>query len=158
MIITIFIIIMTLNFEIFTDGSSTGKVGPGGWAFIVVNNELPLHKQSGYSDNTTNNRMELQAAIEALEYVVSLQTNPSIILYSDSQYVIKGSTIWRNSWENKIQQGKQIINQDLWEIIWNLADNIINIDFRWINGHSGIFWNEQVDKLAKFARISPPSS
>ena len=82
-------------FEIYTDGSSTGKVGEGGWAFVITKQGVSIYETQGGADNTTNNRMELSAVIEALQHMYNAYpSNTPIVIYSDSQYVIKGINEW----------------------------------------------------------------
>lgn len=138
----------------YTDGSSTGKVGEGGWAFVVINNNQVIHEASGGADNTTNNRMELQAIISGLQYIFNTYGDVRASFYSDSQYVVKGMTEWYASWEDKMAKGKTIKNQDLWLEYKQLYDLFNHIDVKWIRGHVGIIYNERCDYLAKQAKES----
>lgn len=138
--------------EVYTDGSSTGKVGEGGWAFVVLQDGQVVHEDSAGADDTTNNRMELSAMIEGLRYVYKQYTNQSATFYSDSQYVVKGMTEWYPAWERKMAKGKTIKNQDLWLEYKQLYDLFVNIDIKWVKGHSGVIHNERCDVLAKQAK------
>jgi ribonuclease HI/DNA polymerase-3 subunit epsilon len=135
--------------ELYVDGSSTGKVGAGGWGFVVVQQQV-IHTAFGSATDTTNNRMELTAAIEGLRYIASNYSfNTQLTLFSDSQYVIKGITEWFPKWKVEIDRGKVIKNQDLWLDYAQIVDCFTNIDFKWIRGHSGHVYNELCDQLAK---------
>ena len=128
--------------EIYTDGSSLGNPGPGGWCAILRYKE---HEKilSGGEDNTTNNRMELTAVIRAIE---SLKEPCEINLYSDSNYVLKGISEWLPNWiEKKFQKVK---NPDLWKTFVEVSKNH-KIRTYWVKGHSGHKENEKCDMIAK---------
>jgi ribonuclease HI len=128
--------------DIFTDGSSLGNPGPGGWCAILryKNKEKIL---SGGEKLTTNNKMELLAVIKALEAL----KEPCIInLYSDSTYVLKGIEEWLDSWIKR--DFKNVKNKEMWQKLHNLKKNHI-IKVHWIKGHSGHRENEICDKIAK---------
>ncbi len=135
--------------ELYTDGACSGNPGPGGWGALLrckgVEKEL-----SGGENNTTNNRMELRAAIEGLKAI----TRPCTIdLYTDSQYVMKGVTEWLAGWKArgwKSANKQPVKNQDLWmELDSEVARHSIN--WHWVRGHSGHPENERVDALARSA-------
>ena len=135
--------------KIYTDGSCLENPGNGGWA-AIINNDGNIEIISGSEKNTTNNRMELLAPINALK-----QINPSkqIEIYTDSQYVKLGITEWINTWiKNNWQTSKKedVKNKDLWLKLYNL-NNSLNIKWNWIKAHSGNTLNEEVDLLAKKA-------
>ena len=132
--------------EIFTDGACKGNPGPGGWGAILRfgGKEREL---SGGESPTTNNRMELMAAIEALK---ALKRPCRVSLTTDSNYVRDGITRWifgwqRNGWRTAAKQ--PVKNRDLWERLAELADKH-QVDFRRVKGHSGIELNDRVDRLA----------
>jgi ribonuclease HI len=132
--------------EIFTDGACKGNPGPGGWGALLRYdaNEKPLY---GGENNTTNNRMELMAAIKSLE---SLKEPYEVILTTDSQYVRKGITEWivnwkKNGWKNAAK--KPVKNSDLWQQLDEQSQKH-QIDWRWVKGHSGHRENEIADQLA----------
>ncbi len=135
--------------EIFTDGACRGNPGPGGWGAIL---RYKAHEKelSGGEANTTNNRMELMAAIKGIEAV---QKNLPIHLYTDSEYLRKGITEWIHAWKKngwKSAQKKPIKNQDLWEYL----DKVVSshkISWHWVKGHSGHPENERADELARRA-------
>lgn len=135
--------------EIYTDGACQGNPGPGGWGVILrykgVEKEL-----AGYSPATTNNRMELQAAIEGLK---ALKRSMEVALYTDSQYLRDGITKWLPQWKSKgwrLSTKKPVKNQDLWEEL-DLLSQKHTIDWHWVRGHSGHPENERADELARQA-------
>ena len=137
--------------EIYTDGSCRGNPGPGGWAAVIRTNIYGMQSQTqltGFSPNTTNNRMELMAAIEGLNHI---QPEATIDLYSDSKYVIDGMTKWiynwmENGWRNC--RGRGVENQDLWEELFQAA-HIQHVNWIWVKGHSGVDGNELANLLAR---------
>ena len=137
--------------KIYTDGSCIGNPGPGGWAAIILNGD----KQSiisGKKKNTTNNQMELMAAIKAL---VFLKKKQKIKIYTDSNYVKEGITNWIKIWEKnnwKTANKKKVKNVELW-IKLNTLSNFHDIEWQWVKGHSGDPMNNMVDKLAKKAAL-----
>ena len=128
--------------EIFTDGSSLGNPGPGGWCAILryKNHEKILR---GGEAHTTNNRMELFAVIEALK---ALKEPCEINLYSDSEYVLNAISKWLNNWVKK--DFKKVKNEDLWREFIEVSKNH-KINTIWVKGHSGHKENEICDKIAK---------
>jgi len=132
--------------EIYTDGACRGNPGPGGWGVLLRSQgkEKTLH---GGEANTTNNRMELMAAIQGLE---SLGPSCKVKLTTDSQYVKNGITQWVQNWKKrgwKTADRKPVKNQDLWVRL----DSIVakhNVDWHWVRGHTGHVENEMADKLA----------
>ena len=145
-----------MEIKIYTDGACVGNPGPGGWAAIVLleneNKEL-----FGGEKLTTNNRMELTAAIKALEYCAELEKKqPSlkhIKIFTDSTYVKDGITVWINSWEKnnwKTADKKNVKNVDLWKKLKELTQSN-PIEWNWVKGHSDDPLNDLVDKLAKKA-------
>ncbi len=135
--------------EIFTDGACSGNPGPGGYGTILRYGKREK-EISGYFSNTTSNRMELMAAIEGLE---TLKRPSRIRIFTDSNYVLKGITIWINTWLKRNwlnSQKKPVLNRDLWERLLILSKPH-QIEWRWIKGHEGHPENERCDKLAKQA-------
>ena len=135
--------------KIYTDGSCLSNPGNGGWA-AIINDNGNIKKISGNEKNTTNNRMELMAPINALKNI-----NPSnkIEIYTDSKYVKLGITEWINTWvKNNWQTSKKddVKNKVLWLKLYNL-NNSLNIKWNWVKAHSGNPLNEEVDLLAKKA-------
>lgn len=135
--------------EIFTDGACRGNPGPGGWAALL---RLGEHEKllSGADAHTTNNRMELMAAIEGL---MALKRSSRVQLTTDSQYVRQGITQWINNWKRngwKTSQKKPVVNQDLWQRLDEaLKDH--QVEWHWVKGHSGHPENERVDQAANDA-------
>ncbi|MFL0798479.1 MAG: ribonuclease HI [Cellvibrionaceae bacterium] len=132
--------------EIFTDGACKGNPGPGGWGVLLRYGE---HEKSmcGGEANTTNNRMELLAAISALE---ALKEPCQVVLTTDSEYVRKGITEWMPNWKKrqwKTAAKKPVKNADLWQQLDAAAEKH-TIDWRWVKGHSGHRENDIADALA----------
>ena len=131
---------------VFTDGACLGNPGPGGYAAVVT---IAGQEQIivGRDPSTTNNKMEMTAAIKALEAVPH---STPIIIHSDSQYVIKGATQWLRGWKAKgwrKADGKPVLNQELWLEIDRLTQGR-KITWQWVKGHAGHEQNERVDGLA----------
>jgi len=133
--------------EIFTDGACSGNPGPGGWGAVLrwggVEKEL-----WGGEPQTTNNRMELTAAIQALE---SLKRPVDVVLTTDSEYVKNGITKWIHGWKRngwRTADKKPVKNDDLWKRL-DAAQAIHRMDFRWVKGHAGHPENERADELAR---------
>lgn len=132
---------------LYTDGACSGNPGPGGWGAILIYNQ---HKKemSGGDRETTNNKMELTAAIEGLS---ALKEPCCVKLYSDSKYLIDGITKgWARSWRDKgwkKSDGKPALNIDLWQKILEL-DDYHEIEYIWVKGHAGNPYNERCDRLA----------
>ncbi len=140
---------------IFTDGSSRGNPGPGGYGAIVAHPDRVV-EVGGREDHTTNNRMELMAAIKALAEVKG--SGESVELFSDSKYVIQGITSWihgwiKNDWVNS--QKKPVENRDLWEKLYSVSRGH-TINWNYVAGHSGHSANERCDEIAtSFADNDP---
>ena len=134
---------------IYTDGSCLTIPGKGGWA-AIINDGKETRKISGSEKNTTNNRMELMAPINALK---DMDPKSEIEIFTDSQYVKLGITEWINTWlKNNWQTSKkeQVKNKDLWIELYNLNKSL-NVKWNWIKAHAGNPLNEEVDLLAKKA-------
>lgn len=135
--------------EVYTDGSCLGNPGTGGWAFQIFN-EGTIINHFGYQLDTTNNQMELTAAIKALEF---LQKESEIILFTDSTYVRNGITSWianwkKNNWKNS--QRKDVKNKILWEKL-DVLNSQKNITWKWVKAHDINEHNNKVDLLAREA-------
>ncbi len=156
---------MAINDEIviYTDGGCSGNPGPGGWG-VVVCADGETKSLSGGEKSTTNNRMELTAAITALYTVKNTPRleKRKIIVNIDSQYVKNGITLWINNWKSKgwkTSGKKPVKNQDLWEKL-DALNSVLNVEWNWVKGHAGIEYNELCDSLcqkeiAKFKTGSP---
>jgi len=137
---------LTQRVEIYTDGACRGNPGPGGWGALLLagKHRKTLH---GGEPETTNNRMELMAAIEALN---ALKGPRNVVLHTDSKYVMHGITEWMDNWKKrgwKTSNKKPVKNQDL----WMLLDEAIarhEIQWKWVKGHDGNPGNEEADELA----------
>ena len=140
---------MTEVVEIYTDGACRGNPGPGGWAAILRYKDAEK-ELCGREDHTTNNRMELMAAIIALETL----TRPCCVrLVTDSQYVKKGVTEWLTAWKARnwrTASKSPVKNADLWKRLES-ATARHEIEWHWVRGHSGHDGNERVDTLARLA-------
>ena len=135
--------------EIFCDGACSGNPGPGGWGTILRFNGTEK-ELSGGERETTNNRMELTAAIEGL---AALKRPCRVVLTTDSQYLVKGMTEWMNGWIRKgwVNSKKEpVLNRDLWERLNELAGQH-SVEWRWVKGHNGHAENERCDELARQA-------
>lgn len=133
--------------EIHGDGACLGNPGPGGWACLLRHDKRE-RELAGGEILTTNNRMELMAAIQGLE---ALKSPCDVALYSDSQYVLKGISEWMPNWLKrgwKNSAGEPVKNQDLWQRL-QLAASIHQVKWHWVKGHAGHPDNERVDELAR---------
>jgi ribonuclease HI len=136
--------------EIYTDGACSGNPGPGGWGVLIRELDKEDTEISGGEKDTTNNRMELLAAIKALE---SIENNKEIIIYTDSNYVKDGITQWISNWKKnnwKTSNKKPVKNVDLWMKLDNAIQNK-KINWKWVKGHDGNEGNEKADFLAQSA-------
>ena len=132
--------------EIWSDGACRGNPGPGGWGALLRYNKQEKELWGGEAD-TTNNRMELMAAIRALE---ALKRASNVKLYTDSIYVMKGITAWIHDWKRKgwrTADKKPVKNEDLWRRLDELAARH-EIEWHWVKGHAGHPENERADALA----------
>jgi len=135
--------------EIFVDGACIGNPGPGGYA-AILKYEGYVKEIYGCEPYTTNNRMELKAAIMALK---QLKEPCYVILTTDSRYLINGITKWIREWVKKgwkRSNKSEVLNRDLWESLLNVSQNH-KIEWRWIEAHKGYPENERCDRLAKMA-------
>ena len=132
--------------EIFTDGACRGNPGKGGWGVMIRLNGLEESLYGG-DISTTNNIMELTAAIKALEHIPE---NSNVVLTTDSKYVMQGITKWIKNWKIrnwKTASKKPVLNKELWKRLDNLT-NLHSIEWKWVKGHSGHRENEIADQLA----------
>ena len=135
--------------EIATDGACKGNPGPGGWG-VLIRGSGAEKELSGHERNTTNNRMELTAAIEGLK---ALKRPCAVRLSTDSRYVMDGLTKWIHGWQKngwRTADKKPVKNSDLWKALLEAA-RPHTIDWRWVKGHAGDADNERVDQLASEA-------
>jgi ribonuclease HI len=136
----------------YTDGACSGNPGPGGWGALLIARDgdtvLRERELSGGEGLTTNNRMELMAAIQALE---ALERPATIIVVTDSAYVKNGVTAWIHGWKRngwRTADGKPVKNAELWQRL-DTAQARHRVDWRWIKGHAGHAENERADALAR---------
>lgn len=140
--------IVKLEKKIYCDGACSGNPGPGAWAYVIFENNIEVAFATGCEKNTTNNRMELMAAIMALQ---SLSENESCSLIVDSQYLRNGITSWIFTWKKngwKSSSG-QVKNRDLWERLDSLTQNV-KIEWIWQKGHANSL-HDRADELARGA-------
>jgi len=135
--------------KIYTDGSCLSNPGNGGWA-AIININGKIKKISGNEKNTTNNRMELMAPINALK---NINSKDPIEIFTDSKYVKNGITEWINTWvlnNWKTSKKEEVKNKDLWIELYKLNQSL-NVKWNWVKAHAGDPLNEEVDMLAKKA-------
>jgi len=138
--------------EIYTDGSSLGNPGPGGWGVVVVSDNKIIKELGGFEKETTNNRMELKAVIEIIRYVAENYKKNQITIFADSTYVLLGITSWVFNWEKngwRTANKKPVLNQDLWEELIGLVRSYgHSINWQKVKGHAGDVYNERADEIA----------
>jgi ribonuclease HI len=137
-----------MNIIIYTDGGCIPNPGRGGWAALIRYPDRDV-ELSGAENNSTNNRMELSAAINALD---SLTGSPQVQVYTDSEYLKKGITEWLPNWRKRgwKRKGGTLANQDLWMRLDSLSQKY-QIEWKWVRGHAGNILNEKVDRLVRQA-------
>lgn len=132
---------------IYTDGACENNPGPGGWGFVVVDGDKEISFAKGGEVDSTNNRMEIKAVLEAL---ASLPDRQIVKIYSDSKYVVNGATQWLKNWKARgwrTKEGGEVKNPDLWkEMDRQLAR--VQAQLFWVKGHVGNKWNERADELS----------
>lgn len=147
-----------MSIRIFTDGSSRGNPGPGGWA-AIISSEDRVVELGGREDHTTNNRMELSAALHALVWLREHRA-PEAIVHSDSKYVVQGMTGWIAGWQRngwKTAAKKDVGNRDLWESLARAAEGL-KLSWKHVDGHAGVPANERCDEIAtSYADKAPVS-
>ncbi|MDO8589770.1 MAG: ribonuclease HI [bacterium] len=130
---------------IYTDGASRGNPGPGGWG-AIISNDNSVVEIGGREEHTTNNRMELTAAIKALEST----PDKEVTVYADSEYVTKGMTEWIKRWQQKgwrTAGKKPVLSQDLWQKLLELTEGR-RVEWKYVAGHAGVPLNERADEIA----------
>ena len=133
--------------NIYTDGACSGNPGKGGWGVVILDNNKETLLNGG-DQLTTNNKMELTAAIKALEY---FETKKDLTIYTDSKYVKDGIESWIINWKKngwKTSTKKIVKNKELWIQLDNLM-NQHNVTWKWVKGHAGFEFNEKADELAR---------
>ncbi|MEO0537580.1 MAG: ribonuclease HI [Cyanobacteria bacterium P01_A01_bin.123] len=143
--------------SIYTDGACSGNPGPGGWGTVFYFDDGTVHELGGYESQTTNNRMELQAAIAGLELFAQIHPESPTTLYTDSEYVKNGITKWIKGWKRKqwkTSTGKAVLNRDLWQQLDDLNCQIQAqlgkpLIWQYVRGHAGVVGNERCDQIAR---------
>ena len=133
-------------YDIYTDGSSLGNPGPGGWGVVS-----DIYKLCGGQPNSTNNRMEMMGVVKALEESLRREYL-EVCIYTDSNYVKQGITQWIHKWKKngwKTSSGSDVKNKDLWIEIDTLRNQLKDVQWKWVKAHNGNPLNEEADKLAK---------
>ena len=133
--------------NIYTDGACSGNPGIGGWGVVILVNKQEILLNGG-DQFTTNNKMELIAAIKALEY---FETKKDLTIYTDSKYVMDGIESWIINWKKngwKTSTKKIVKNRELWMQLDDLISKH-NVTWKWVKGHSGLEFNEKADELAR---------
>ena len=136
-----------MKYKIYTDGACTGNPGPGGWGAVIFDQDDKQRNISGSEKNTTNNRMELLAAIMSLK---KIKSNSEVIIFTDSAYVKNGITEWMKNWKKngwKNSNKKPVKNKDLWVKLDKLCE-ANNVTWKWVKGHSTNEFNNLADELA----------
>ena len=136
-----------MKYKIYTDGACTGNPGPGGWGAVIFDQGNKQKNISGSEKNTTNNRMELLAAIMSLK---KIKTNSEVVIFTDSTYVKNGITEWMKNWKKngwKNSNKKPVKNKDLWVKLDKLCE-ANNVSWKWVKGHSTNEFNNLADELA----------
>jgi ribonuclease HI len=156
---------MTVIESLYSDGACKGNPGPGGWGAVAYFQDGAVSELGGSEPATTNNRMEMQAAIEALNFFIKSGQAEPCVLYTDSEYVIKGITSWLKGWKSKgwkTAAGKPVLNQDLWEILDKLSLQIRQqtqgklLRWEYVKGHAGNVGNERCDAIASSFALGQP--
>ena len=132
-----------------TDGACSGNPGPGGWAALLRYEDGSVEEFGGHNGATTNNRMELQAALELLQRLKELPRHPDLTLRTDSKYLIDGLGSWMKGWKRKgwkTAAGKPVLNQDLWQALDQAR--LEDVPLTYVKGHSGDPDNDRVDQIA----------
>ena len=136
-----------MKYKIYTDGACSGNPGPGGWGAVILDQDDKQKNISGSEKNTTNNRMELLAAIMSLK---KIKTNSEVVIFTDSIYVKNGITEWMKNWKKngwKNSNKKTVKNKDLWVKLDKLCE-ANNVSWKWVKGHSTNEFNNLADELA----------
>ena len=139
-----------MKYKIYTDGACSGNPGPGGWGAVIFDQDNKQKNISGSEKNTTNNRMELLAAIMSLK---KIKTNSEVVIFTDSTYVKNGITEWMKKWKKngwKNSSKKPVKNKDLWEKLDKLCETN-NVSWKWVKGHSANEFNNLAKLLNSLA-------
>jgi len=141
-----------MKIEIYTDGGCHGNPGVGAWAFVIIKDGVVVFEKSGKDNDTTNNKMELTAAIEAILALKELNIEEKTVsLYTDSDYLKSGITVWVKNWLKrgwKTSDKKPVKNMEFWKRLLEVTESY-NINWNWVKGHSGKLYNERCDELVQ---------
>lgn len=148
--------------HIFSDGAAIPNPGAGGWGVVVYEDGAEIATACGGDPEATNNQMELVGLLNAIEKAKALPGNPTVTIWSDSQYCVKGATEWMQGWkakgwmrtgENAQPKNRVLMNVELWKAVDEaLSSTAGNISIRWVKGHSGVVGNERADQFAEKGR------
>lgn len=149
---------------IYTDGACSGNPGPGGWGTVLYLADGTVHEMGGRDGQTTNNRMEMQAAIAGLQFLLDAGQTTPIELYTDSEYVKKGITQWIDGWKRRNWQTsakKPVLNQDLWQQLDTVNQAVAQqtqapVKWIYVRGHAGNVGNERCDEIARAFSLGQP--
>jgi len=155
---------MTIVEKIYTDGACSGNPGPGGWGTVLYLADGGIHEMGGGARQTTNNRMEMQAAIAGLTWLRDRGQTQPVAIYTDSEYVLKGITQWIAGWKRRgwvSSAKKPVLNRDLWEQLDQVtteANKTLDKPLQWVyvRGHSGNVGNERCDTIARAFAANRP--
>jgi ribonuclease HI len=139
--------------ECYADGSCPKPHQPGGWAFVILLDNLRQENVygSGRVDIATNNTMEIMAVLECMKRILRDRIpHRPVVIYSDSQYVVNGTNTWMHTWAD--HDFLNVANADLWRDMLTTHAKFNRIKIKWVKGHNGVFWNEHIDKLAGIAQ------
>lgn len=132
--------------KVFTDGGThLSNPGIGGFAYVVVENDVILHEYSELVGHSTNNRMEMMAVLHCLNWLAVHVPHLPVVICSDSQYLVNGVTLWRHGWKRK--NWVDVKNDDLWRQIAEIDDLLPNVTYQWVKGHNGNKYNEMADSM-----------
>lgn len=153
---------MDTPIKIYTDGGCSGNPGPGGWAYLIImqtfQGDKIIARNKGAVKDTTNNRMELIAVIEALRDLSSMNVPRNVTVYTDSQYVQLGISEWITKWKRKSWKTSDktpVKNKELWIELDSLREGF-SIKWEWVKGHAGNEYNELCDKMTQEAIATLP--
>ncbi len=139
--------------KVFIDGACRGNPGPGGWGVYIVDDDKKTYALKGFEKDTTNNRMEIWAALEALKYLNEKCPNETVMFITDSKYLKDAASVWIKTWYKngwRTASRTAVKNRDLWLEFLKLKASR-TIEWSWVRGHTGVAGNEMADKLANQA-------
>lgn len=144
-----------MTLDIYTDGSCLGNPGIGGWAFIIKHEDGIVTRWANSQCTTTNNSMELTAALKALEYIQEHKIQDDIHIFTDSMFLLNGMSKWIHSWKKNnwnTSSGKTVVNESLWKALDNVVSQVSgSVKFIHVKAHANNEFNNKVDRLANEA-------